>query len=54
MASVEMLEMVVRVAKNTLIMTITLRLQKGLGAFWARVSALGTKVWDVTTRVQEH
>ena len=32
----------------------TLRLVRGSWAFWGRVSVLGAKVWDLTTRVQEH
>ena len=32
---------------------VTLRLRKGSWAFWARVRALGAKVWDLTTKVQE-
>ena len=31
----------------------TLRLLRGSWAFWGRVSALGARVWDLTTRVQE-
>ena len=31
----------------------TLSLLRGSWAFWWRVSALGARVWDLTTRVQE-
>ena len=31
----------------------SLSLRKGSWAFWGRVRALGAKVWDLTTRVQE-
>ena len=32
---------------------VTLRLLRASWALWGRVSALGGRVWDLTTRVQE-
>ena len=32
---------------------LSLRLPQGSWPFWGRVRALGAKVWDPTTRVQE-
>ena len=33
---------------------LTLRILRGSWDLWGRVSALGARVWDLTTRVQEH
>ena len=32
---------------------LTLRLRRRVLGFWGRVSALGVRVWDLTTRVPE-
>ena len=50
---------ILRTQKGTIILTtthiavFTLRRQKESWAFWGRGAALGAKVWDFTTRVQE-
>ena len=38
---------------SSTVLIITLRLRKGSWTFWGRVWALGAKVWDLSTRVQE-